>query len=464
MNQKQIKKGAKMKVIKFLEKGLETDKLEVKREASGGTAQKIAKQMVSMANNQGGYIIIGIDEDERELYDVENRNEISHNIVQALHKSLEVSPKLKYHSVPFNFNDYELLSLYIDSSEGELHSIFKNGVHTIPFRSQNRIKYLTGKEINQYLTTGYLPNVYSIENRERLKFNRVKNPVDRISAIKTVNKVGSIEMPIPYVPLNGRMLRTQAHFKHTIELEDICYRLNRILDERAIPYSVPGFVCLSQNDTAIISSGGFKELFSYIDNYEQIINTLSENKNSKIDEYKTIDCCHVGKYSIDGCECTVVVYLEPKTHNTNENRYGRISLCFEDTLFNTSKIESVTQKSPLYLDTWRDFSITKTEEVNNHSFGNKPELFTVEPKEFNSEEMFYTVNSDDFPIEFDSKQLYCHSETPWGEKDYADNEYDCLIEPLTAHIKTLEKYDLNQVIPDCGLKGYNACIRLVNTK
>lgn len=113
----------------------------------------IAKELVSLANTEGGILILGVQEEDGSivgLQNIENRSDREEGIQNAIAEKVE--PRIRVTFSDEIVDECQLLGMKVDSDD-ILHSIEINSRPVFPIRQGSRIDYLHGYELHQRLSS-----------------------------------------------------------------------------------------------------------------------------------------------------------------------------------------------------------------------------------------------------------------------------------------------------------------------
>jgi predicted HTH transcriptional regulator len=168
MNRKQL--------IKLIEEG---ENLQIEFKQRFSDHDKIAKEIIALANTKGGVIIFGID-DNGKTYGVESEKEIFELIKETVNNYCE--PKVEYKIFYVELDHKEIVVLEIVESKNKPHRIqdFKNQLDVNEAQVYVRVNDKSvpaGKEMIKILQTYarqiHLKN-YSIGKNEKIVFDFLK--------------------------------------------------------------------------------------------------------------------------------------------------------------------------------------------------------------------------------------------------------------------------------------------------
>lgn len=105
------------KVLELIEEG-ESVHVEFKQRFS--THEKIAKELIAFANTDGGYLLLGVD-DNKSIYGIESEKSEYELIKEAAEKYCE--PPIEFKAYLFEIENKEIMVVHIEESKRKPHRI-----------------------------------------------------------------------------------------------------------------------------------------------------------------------------------------------------------------------------------------------------------------------------------------------------------------------------------------------------
>lgn len=132
----------------IIEEGVETDRIEFKDART--QAPPLAKELVAMANSEGGHLIHGVKESDGKIESIQgisNPSEVEESVNNSLAQS--VVPPLNIRFREFEQNGKVLSAFYVDSAK-RLRSYRGNGGVTFPIRRGTITDYLDARDLEEH--------------------------------------------------------------------------------------------------------------------------------------------------------------------------------------------------------------------------------------------------------------------------------------------------------------------------
>jgi len=138
-----------MDIYELIESGIsEGERLEYK--STEAHRDKILKELVGLANKEGGRVIIGIEEDDGDIENVEDvasagdPDGLEESLHNAIRNRVEPVLELSYDTVEYDSNT--LIDISVNNAT-VLHSLRVNGKPTFPIRYGSTTRHLSGFEL-----------------------------------------------------------------------------------------------------------------------------------------------------------------------------------------------------------------------------------------------------------------------------------------------------------------------------
>lgn len=286
-----------MDVVKKIKAGEnESHKLEYKSKRSNN--KDIAKELVALANADGGILVVGIKESDGEIEDIQNMGEISEKEegIQNVNSS-SVKPPIKIDYESIEVDGKKLVSFNVEDSS-LLHS-FKENKPVFPVRQGTTTRYIDGYEIYRRFTGEDIEmanNEEDIDNR----FDRTikQSWVEGVARFGSHKEVTDVSPPIFSAPEKRMIIKVKERnivVPTEIGIDPVSFD--------ALIYHVESRLDIESNKDlkevieGILDTGVSNRDLSYVISYGQreLIGRHKENLFSDIDDiYDVIEILNPG--------------------------------------------------------------------------------------------------------------------------------------------------------------------------